>query len=74
MIGVLSITGLGVKITSLILSGSGGLLWPAILLTAAPPLRAQTMTTLDDDPWCDEDGGWGRRSVYCEVREVTLPE
>lgn len=27
-------TGLGVKITSVILSGSGGLLWPAILLTA----------------------------------------
>lgn len=34
VIGVLSITGLGVKITSLILSGSGGELWPAILLTA----------------------------------------
>jgi len=34
VIGVLSITGLGVKITSLILSGSGGMLWPAILLTA----------------------------------------
>jgi len=34
IIGVLSITGLGVKITSLILSGSGGLLWPALLLTA----------------------------------------
>jgi TRAP transporter 4TM/12TM fusion protein len=34
IIGVLSITGLGVKITSLILSGSGGMLWPAILLTA----------------------------------------
>jgi len=34
IIGVLSITGLGVKITSLILSGSAGMLWPAILLTA----------------------------------------
>lgn len=34
VIGVLSITGLGVKITSLILSGAGGLLWPALLLTA----------------------------------------
>ncbi|MEM7526705.1 MAG: TRAP transporter fused permease subunit [Pseudomonadota bacterium] len=34
VIGVLSITGLGVKITSLILSGSGGALWPALLLTA----------------------------------------
>ncbi|KLN61300.1 TRAP dicarboxylate transporter subunit DctM [Kiloniella spongiae] len=34
IIGVLSITGLGVKITSLILSGSGGLLWPSIFLTA----------------------------------------
>ncbi|WP_246657618.1 TRAP transporter fused permease subunit [Cohaesibacter sp. CAU 1516] len=34
VIGVLSITGLGVKITSLILSGSGGLLWPSLLLTA----------------------------------------
>ncbi len=34
IIGVLSITGLGIKITSLILSGSGGSLWPAVLLTA----------------------------------------
>lgn len=34
IIGVLGITGLGVKITSLILSGSGGSLWPALLLTA----------------------------------------
>ncbi|MEM9061118.1 MAG: TRAP transporter fused permease subunit [Pseudomonadota bacterium] len=34
VIGVLSITGLGVKITSLIMSGSGGLLWPSLLLTA----------------------------------------
>ncbi|MCG8511473.1 MAG: TRAP transporter large permease subunit, partial [Rhodospirillales bacterium] len=28
------LTGLGVKITSLILSGSGGSLWPALILTA----------------------------------------
>ncbi len=34
IIGVLSVTGLGVKITSLILSGSGGMLWPSLLLTA----------------------------------------
>ncbi len=34
IIGVLSITGLGIKITSLILLGSGGMLWPAVLLTA----------------------------------------
>jgi TRAP-type uncharacterized transport system fused permease subunit len=34
VIGVMGMTGLGVKITSLILSGSGGLLWPALLLTA----------------------------------------
>jgi TRAP transporter 4TM/12TM fusion protein len=34
VIGVLSITGLGVKLTSLILSGAGGALWPALLLTA----------------------------------------
>ncbi len=34
IIGVLGITGLGVKITSSILSGSGGMLWPAVLLTA----------------------------------------
>ena len=34
VIGVLGLTGLGVKITQLILSGSGGMLWPAILLTA----------------------------------------
>ncbi|MBY8977729.1 TRAP transporter fused permease subunit [Rhodobacteraceae bacterium NNCM2] len=33
IIGVLSITGLGVKITSLILSASGGQLWPSLLLT-----------------------------------------
>lgn len=34
VVGVLAITGLGVKITSLILSGSGGYLWPSLLLTA----------------------------------------
>ncbi|MGR3503545.1 TRAP transporter permease [Pseudaestuariivita sp.] len=34
IIGVLAITGLGVKITSLIISGAGGMLWPALLLTA----------------------------------------
>ncbi|MEM7240377.1 MAG: TRAP transporter large permease subunit, partial [Pseudomonadota bacterium] len=34
VVGVLSITGLGIKITSLILSGSGGMLWPSLLLTA----------------------------------------
>ncbi len=34
VIGVLGITGLGVKITSLIISGSGGSLWPALVLTA----------------------------------------
>tara|TARA_R110002051_G_scaffold17856_3_gene51751 strand:- start:1382 stop:2443 length:1062 start_codon:yes stop_codon:yes gene_type:complete len=34
IIGVLSITGLGVKITSLILEGAGGMLWPSLLLTA----------------------------------------
>ncbi|MBD8877895.1 TRAP transporter permease [Roseibium polysiphoniae] len=34
IIGVLSITGLGVKITSLILSVSGGYLWPSLFLTA----------------------------------------
>ena len=34
IIGVLSVTGLGVKITSLVLSGSGGMLWPSLLLTA----------------------------------------
>jgi TRAP transporter 4TM/12TM fusion protein len=34
VIGVLGLTGLGVKITSLLLSGSGGMLWPALLLTA----------------------------------------
>lgn len=34
IIGVLAATGLGVKITSLILSGSGEMLWPALLLTA----------------------------------------
>lgn len=34
VIGVLGVTGLGVKLTSLILSASGGLLWPSLLLTA----------------------------------------
>lgn len=34
VIGVLGQTGLGVKITSLILSASNGMLWPALLLTA----------------------------------------
>ncbi|MEM6712440.1 MAG: TRAP transporter fused permease subunit [Pseudomonadota bacterium] len=34
IIGVLGITGLGVKITSLIVGASSGLLWPALLLTA----------------------------------------
>ena len=37
VIGVLGITGLGVKITSVILSGSGGMLWPA-LSVAGPAL------------------------------------
>lgn len=34
VIGVLGITGLGVKLTSFIVSGSGGMLWPSLLLTA----------------------------------------
>ncbi len=34
IIGVLSITGLGVKITSVILVGAGGELWPTLILTA----------------------------------------
>jgi len=34
VIGVLAITGLGVKITSLILSGSDGVIWTSLLLTA----------------------------------------
>jgi len=34
IIGVLGTTGLGVKITSTILAGSGGYLWPALALTA----------------------------------------
>ncbi|MEM6761634.1 MAG: TRAP transporter fused permease subunit [Pseudomonadota bacterium] len=34
VVGVLGLTGLGVKVTSLILSASGGVLWPALLLTA----------------------------------------
>lgn len=34
VIGVLGVTGLGVKITSVILEGSGGMLWASLLLTA----------------------------------------
>lgn len=34
VIGVLGITGLGVKLTSVIVAGAGGMLWPALLLTA----------------------------------------
>ncbi len=34
VIGVLGLTGLGVKITSLIVSASGNMLWPALVLTA----------------------------------------
>ena len=34
VVGVLAVTGLGIKITSLILSASGGMLWPSLLLTA----------------------------------------
>ena len=34
IVGVLGITGLGIKVTSLILSFSGGLIWPALFLTA----------------------------------------
>ena len=34
IVGVLAITGLGVKITSLILSASNGQLWPSLILTA----------------------------------------
>ncbi len=34
VIGVLGATGLGVKITSVILEGSGGMLWASLLLTA----------------------------------------
>ena len=34
VVGVLGLTGLGVKVTSLILSGSGGMMWPALILTA----------------------------------------
>ena len=33
VIGVLAVTGLGIKVTSLILSASGGMLWPSLLLT-----------------------------------------
>jgi TRAP transporter 4TM/12TM fusion protein len=34
IVGVLGITGLGIKVTSLILSFSGGMIWPALFLTA----------------------------------------
>lgn len=34
VVGVLGITGLGVKLTSVIIAGAGGSLWPALLLTA----------------------------------------
>ena len=34
VVGVLGVTGLGVKMTSLILHLSGGLLWPSLILTA----------------------------------------
>lgn len=34
IIGVLGITGLGVKLTSAIVAGSGGMLWPSLFLTA----------------------------------------
>jgi TRAP transporter 4TM/12TM fusion protein len=34
IVGVLGITGLGIKVTSLILSFSGGVIWPALFLTA----------------------------------------
>ncbi len=34
VVGVLGATGLGIKLTSLIVSGAGGALWPALLLTA----------------------------------------
>ncbi|WP_417781874.1 TRAP transporter permease [Terasakiella pusilla] len=34
IIGVLGMTGLGIKLTSFILAGSNGMLWPALLLTA----------------------------------------
>jgi TRAP-type uncharacterized transport system fused permease subunit len=47
IIGVLGITGLGVKITSLILSGSGGMLWPALLLTAFGCLNFGNGSTYD---------------------------
>jgi len=35
VVGVLHLTGLGIKVTSVIISLSGGELWPALLLTAA---------------------------------------
>ena len=34
IVGVLGITGLGIKITSMIISSSNGLLWPALIMTA----------------------------------------
>ncbi|MFD1695181.1 TRAP transporter permease [Roseibium aestuarii] len=34
VVGVLAVTGLGVKITSVILAGAGGQLWPSLFLTA----------------------------------------
>lgn len=34
IVGVLGITGLGVKVTSIIIAGSGGMLWAALILTA----------------------------------------
>lgn len=34
VIGVLGITGLGVKLTSVIVGGAGGMVWPSLLLTA----------------------------------------
>ncbi len=34
VVGVLGVTGLGIKLTSAIVSGSSGALWPALLLTA----------------------------------------
>ena len=47
VIGVLGITGLGVKLTSSIVSGSGGLHWPSQLLTALAclPLGMEVPTT-----------------------------
>jgi TRAP-type uncharacterized transport system fused permease subunit len=47
IIGVLGINSLGVKITSLILSGSGGMLCPALLLTAFVCLNFGNGSTYD---------------------------